>query len=335
MVPGLSNGMRSRAFFVETVRLLGNLALPAGNRGRLPILIFHSVCETPDSWERGSILKEDFDTLMEFLAESFSVLSLTEGVQRLEAGGLPARSVAITFDDGYLDNVELALPILLRYGLTATFFVATGTLDGGMMWNDQVREAIRRCPNADLDLNDLGLGVLDLACERTRIAAFQDCIAKLKYLPVDSRDELVARLVAKADVVLNERVMMNRGDIDRLSRAGMSIGAHTVSHPILACVDDRLAEEEILEGKQELTRLLGEEVTLFAYPNGVPGKDYLRQHVEMLQRLGFYAAVTTSQGAANCSSDRYQLPRFTPWDTNPIPFGMRLIMNGRKKPHTV
>jgi peptidoglycan/xylan/chitin deacetylase (PgdA/CDA1 family) len=64
----------------------------------------------------------------------------------------------ITFDDGYADNVEVALPILLRYEIAADFFVSTGFLDGGRMWNDTVIEAFRATPLDRVDLGDFGLG---------------------------------------------------------------------------------------------------------------------------------------------------------------------------------
>src|ERR1044071_7430526 len=71
---------------------------------------------------------------------------------------LPKRALSITFDDGYADNYNVAAPILLRLGLAATFFVATGFLDGGCMFNDVVIEALRCAGGAELDLDDLGLG---------------------------------------------------------------------------------------------------------------------------------------------------------------------------------
>ena len=77
---------------------------------------------------------------------------LIEGVRGLATGSLPDRAVTVTFDDGYADNAEVALPILQRHGVPATFFVATGYLNGGRMWNDSIIEAIRRAPATELDL---------------------------------------------------------------------------------------------------------------------------------------------------------------------------------------
>jgi peptidoglycan/xylan/chitin deacetylase (PgdA/CDA1 family) len=111
--------------------------------------------------------------------------------------------------------------------------------------------------------------------------------------------------------------------------AGMSIGAHTVTHPILANLDDNTARGEILESKVYLERLLREPVNLFAYPNGKPTRDYTATHVDMIQNLGFEAAVSTAAGVAHLGCDLFQIPRFTPWDRTQLRFGLRLARNAR------
>ena len=121
--------------------------------------------------------------------------------------------------------------------------------------------------------------------------------------------------------------MMSSGQVVALRRAGMQIGAHTVSHPILARLDDQAAHDEIALGKQALEALLDERVGLFAYPNGKPGEDYNGSNVQIVRGLGFDAAVTTARGAADQTTDRFQVPRFTPWDRSRARFGARLAAN--------
>ena len=114
-----------------------------------------------------------------------------------------------------------------------------------------------------------------------------------------------------------------------MHQAGMQIGAHTKSHPILARLNDEQAREEIHGSKRFLEHLLGERVGLFAYPNGKPAEDYTPQSVEVVRSLGFDAAVNTQWGASGAEDDLYQIRRFTPWDKGKLRFGVRMLTNLR------
>ena len=137
---------------------VGNLISPAGERGKLSVLIYHRVLAAPDSILYGEIDAMRFEVCMELVAAEFNVLPLGEACSRLVRGALPARAVCITFDDGYSDNEQIALPILKRLGLPATFFVATGFSNGGIMFNDGVIEAVRHSAEGTYDLTALGFG---------------------------------------------------------------------------------------------------------------------------------------------------------------------------------
>jgi peptidoglycan/xylan/chitin deacetylase (PgdA/CDA1 family) len=121
--------------------------------------------------------------------------------------------------------------------------------------------------------------------------------------------------------------MMTAEQVRHLHASGMEVGAHTVSHPILASLDSQRAGREIWECKNQLEAITGARVSLFAYPNGKPGRDYRAEHVDMVRRMGFEAAVSTAWGVAHAASDPFQLPRFTPWDRTPGRFLLRLMQN--------
>ncbi|MCU0943281.1 MAG: polysaccharide deacetylase family protein, partial [Hydrogenophaga sp.] len=114
---------------------------PGGASARLSVLIFHRVLAQPDPLFPGVPDVRRFDEVCRWLARWFRVMPLDEAVRALKRGNLPARAAAITFDDGYADNHDQALPVLRAHGLPATFFVATGFLDGGRMWNDTLIES--------------------------------------------------------------------------------------------------------------------------------------------------------------------------------------------------
>ncbi len=311
------------------LRPLGNMLSPSGPRTRLTILIYHRVLAQPDPLCPGEVDAATFRWQMKLLASHCHPLPLSEAAARLATGSLPPRAVCVTFDDGYANNAQIALPILRETGVPATCFVASGYLNGGRMWNDTIIETLRRLPSGRLDASELGLGCFELQGPETRVAAIAQLIRALKYRPGSERESLAAALAGRADASLPDDLMMTDEQVRAVHGAGMEIGGHTVKHPILARVDDATARSEITEGKAYLEALIGDRLRVFAYPNGRPGQDYLPQHVAMVREAGFEAAVSTTMGTAACQSDRWQLPRFTPWDRSPLRFLGRLWWNCR------
>ena len=313
---------------------LAGLASPSGARARLSILIYHRVLPTDDAFNTWDVTASEFELQMRALAEQFSPLPLSEAVERLAARSLPARAVCVTFDDGYADNAEVALPILRKHRVPATFFIATGYLDGGRMFNDTVTESIRAISKPTLDLASLGLGRLVLDTVEAKRAAIARILPVLKYLPAPEREAQAARLGELAGISPSSDLMMREAQVRELHAAGMEIGAHTVTHPILLNTAPEAARREIVESGRRLSEILREPVSLFAYPNGKPGVDYGPEHVQMVREAGFAAAVSTGWGVATERSDRFQLSRFTPWDRTPGRFALRLIRNMRNADST-
>jgi len=314
--------------------MLASLAT-SGRRARLSILIYHRVLEVPDSLTGDQCDKDFFELQIRTLSRYFNVLPMPEAIQRLKEKNLPRKAACITFDDGYADNVENALPILQKFGIPATFFVAAGFIDNGVMWNDKIIELIRHAPGDRLDLNAVGLGKYEIESPKQRRQALLTLINKIKYLPLDERHTLIERLYQLIPVTLPDNIMMTTDQLRQLHHAGMEIGGHTLNHPILARIDYKTAHDEIANGKSKLENIIQAPVRFFAYPNGKPGQDYLPEHVTLLKKIGFEAAFVTATGAANYESDIYQLPRFTPWDTDRTRFILRMTHNMFKTTATV
>lgn len=313
---------------------LFSLLSPSGARGRLSVLIFHRVLPQPDPLFPDEVDAARFDELLGWIKSWFNVLPLDTAIRQLHEGSLPSRAAALSFDDGYADNHDVALPLLRKHGLPCSFFVATGFLDGGRMWNDTLIESVRLSALPTLDLRGLSdaqgddLGQHALGDTAGRRAALGRLIERVKYLPPESRLACVDAIAVRAEVSPPNDLMMSSDQVRGLHRAGMQIGAHTVSHPILASIDTQQAGDEIGRSRDVLQALLGEKVGLFAYPNGKPGTDYLPDvHPAIVRELGFDAAVSTRWAAATRSDDVFQIPRFTPWDRGRIKFGMRLMNN--------
>lgn len=310
-----------------TVRWLLNIMAPSGERSRLTVFMYHRVPMEPDALFPTQTCAAQFEQQMQWVKTWFNVLPLSEAVERLKSGSLPARPAAITFDDGYADNYTVALPILKRLGISATVFVATSFLDGGEMWNDTVIDAVRNAREPILQLPRLEEPALPVHSTMEKRAAITRLLGKLKYLGHEERVDMANYVKTCSGTSSRGDLMLTSNQLRELHRSGITIGAHTVSHPILARVDDNRAEQEIADSRDRLFALIGERPTLFAYPNGKPNQDYLGRHVAMAKRCGFVAAVSTSPGAASKGDDMFQLPRFTPWDRSALRWAWRLTRN--------
>lgn len=300
---------------------------PGGANARLNTFIFHRVLPEPDPIFPDETDAKRFDEILGWITQWFNVIPLEEAVSRLRSNSLPPRAAAITFDDGYEDNFSIAMPLLKKHGISATFFIATGFLNGGRMWNDSVIEAIRRTAKPSLDLTSIGLDKTPVASLQEKRAAIATIIGALKYDQFDTRRTKTESIGQLAGIKLPTDLMMTTDQVQQMHTQGMQIGAHTVNHPILAKIDLKTAENEILESKLFLEDLLKEPIKLFAYPNGRPGQDYLAEHAALTHKLGFTAAVSTSWGIANAETDPFNLPRFTPWDKGQFSFSTRVLRN--------
>lgn len=312
-------------FAARAVPLLFN----AHRKQRLSILIYHRVLPVRDAMRPGEPTVDEFDAQMRILRQHFHPLPLVEAVERLQAGTLPDGAVCVTFDDGYADNDTHARPVLGKYRIPATVFVSTGFLNGGRMWNDTVIEVIRGCKDSALDLRELELGCYPLATIEQRREAADSILLRIKHLDPGARIALVND-IAKRGPALPDDLMLTDAQVRSLARNGVSIGAHTVNHPILSSIPVGLARAEIQDSKRYLEGVIQESIDVFAYPNGRPELDYGIEHRNLVSEIGFKAAVSTHWGVGTSQSDRYQLPRFTPWDRHPLKFGLRLLGNFRR-----
>ena len=307
--------------------MIWRAAMALASRGRLPILIFHRVLPKPDPLLPGEPSAEEFDALAGHIASRFRVLPLAQAARDLYAGTLPPRALAITFDDGYANNLAVAAPILKRHGLPATVFVATGYLDGRCMFNDAIIEAFRGTVNSELDLTPLRLGRHAVRNDGERRAAIDAVLRELKPLAAEARDRVAQDVLQRAGVPGPKDLMLTRASVRALTPFGIEVGAHTVNHPILASTPRAMAWHEIRESKRELEEITGAPVRVFAYPNGRPQLDYASEHVRMVREAGFGFAVSTAPGVANRSADPLQLPRFTPWTRHPLKFDLMMLRN--------
>lgn len=301
-----------------------DLVLPSGPRARLAVLFFHRVLAQPDPLFPEILCAADFRRLMAACARGFHVLPLPRALELRKAGALPAGALAITFDDGYRDNLDVALPILRELDLHATFFISSDFCDGPPMWNDRVIEALRTTSRPTLLLEQHAPDTFKLDTAATRRRAIDTLLAAIKHLPPDSREAAVTDIERACATPTPPAMMMHRAELIELHRAGMGIGAHTLTHPILASLDDETAAREIAGSRRVLEDWLQTPVDLFAYPNGKPGADFLARDISIAREAGFKAAFTTVARAAASDDDDLQLPRFSPWRKNTLAYALTI-----------
>ncbi len=262
---------------------------------------------------------------MALLAKVFNVLPLDEAAARLLDGTLPPRAAAITFDDGYRDNLEVAAPILRKHGLPATFFIASGFLNGGRMFNDTVTETVRRLPSGPIDLSWVGLGMKNISDMPSRVALISEFNNAVKYLGFDARQEACERLGHQVAGGLPTDLMMTDDEVRVLARGPMTIGGHTVTHPILSRLSSEDAFDQISRNRSDLTGILGHAPTLFAFPNGKPGRDYTDEHAAIARQVGYSAAFAVGGQIAWSNADRFQIPRISSQASSPARLAGRML----------
>jgi peptidoglycan/xylan/chitin deacetylase (PgdA/CDA1 family) len=270
------------------------------------VLLYHRIADARDPAFYGfadnvSATRAGFARQLDYLARSHNVIDLASFEAWLvEKQPLPKNSVLITFDDGYADNVEHALPELAARGMPAVLFLATGFVgDKRSFFWDAVAEAFATAPRTAADLPLLGTRLLSTALERMQAA--REWIAAAKRLPSSELRSALGRLASALDRHLDPRPPRKThatwSEIGQLAEGGFTICPHTVHHPILSRIAITAAEQEILASRQEIEERLGYRSRTFAYPNGLE-PDFGVEHEELLRKHGFVAAFRSNGG--NC-----------------------------------
>ena len=258
----------------------------------------------------------EFAWQVEYLCRHFEPVSCRQIADALDGTlTLPRNAVAITFDDGYADFMDYALPILQRAGAPATVFVATDYVDSREpYWFDLVSSVIRLAPAGGLDLPPVAAGLPASADEGARARASYQVLAHLKNCPDEERlvflRNLVARygeLVAAAAEGLGRALTWDQ--MRELHATGIEVGAHTASHPCLASLAEARLHPELELPKRRIERELGAECPSIAYPFG-GRRAYSPAVLRAVAQAGYRVGVTYQPGVNELSqSSRFTLLR--------------------------
>lgn len=272
-------------------------------RGAGVVLMFHHVRPfRGDAFAPNRLLEitpEFLDLVLSMLRESgFDIIPIDAMPDRLRHP-VDRPFAVLTFDDGYRDNAEYALPVLRRHEAPATFFITTGYAEGeARLWWLELEEAVRKLQRIELRIGD---EVLRHAARdaQEKQAAFETIYWKLRGGDEETLLAQIATLARMADIdsrALTRDLCMSWPEIAAVAADPLiSIGAHTKTHPMLAKHGDERARTEIAGSKAGIEARLGSEVRHFAYPVGDPGSAGPRDFA-LAREAGFETAVTTRPG---------------------------------------
>jgi peptidoglycan/xylan/chitin deacetylase (PgdA/CDA1 family) len=294
--------------------LRGELGLPV-----LTVLAFHRVTRPEDvgDLDAGVVesTPEDFAQQIDVIRNQCSVVSMADVRNHRRGRPLPKNPVLITFDDGYVDNLEIALPILERAGIPATFFIPTAFPEAGrLFWWDKIALYLQRCRReralvtyptrlALEPLRDPGRAHRRLcwAVKRTRALSLErlwEGLEEATYVHLDPSEE---RAIA-------ERTIMSWPDIRRMRDAGMDVQSHSHEHRVLDTLTLEEATADLRLSREILSEALGEPVYALAYPVGHDLEGPFRR---IAHDAGFELAFTNATGLCVPRSDPWNLPRLS------------------------
>lgn len=321
---------------------------------RALILIYHRVTEmASDPWML-SVSPHNFAEQLEVIRKHELPISLRGLNAALGERRLRRRSVAVTFDDGYADNLHEAKPLLERYGVPATVFVATGVLDSrrGFWWDALERILLRPGTLPETLCLETGEGTYRRELKEaayysaedyqshlnwsawgtddptSRHALYRFLHGKLKALSPDERERAMDALFewsgAEAYAEPRHRTLL-REEVAALGNGGLiEVGAHTVTHSVLSALPHASQRAEIARSKTDLEEILHHPVDSFAYPFG-SAETYTAETVALVRQAGFTSACSTTHGVVRRTSCRTQLPRMYVHDWGGEEFEKRLF----------
>lgn len=297
------------------------------------ILMYHRVTDIEsDPWEL-CVSPSHFAEHLQVLQKLGSVVRLQQLNQTLKNGKRPHRQIVITFDDGYVDNLHNAKPLLEQYEIPATIFITTGYMQQKReFWWDEL-ERILLQPKTLPEILSLNINGTN---HEWKLSSKSDnhfnfprqlyySLYQLLYpLSNKERSHLLDQLLSWANLKPELRPthrMMTLEEISSLQQSSIiEVGGHTVTHPFLSTISPEQQQKEIQQNKAELEEIFGHSIKSFAYPHG----NYNLHTSDLVRQAGFTCACTTNANIVGKKSDRFQLPRFAVENCNGEQFAKQL-----------
>jgi len=286
------------------------------------ILLYHRIVDDSSEYlNKGPVVHhqiKDFKKEITYFKRNFQILSMDEVVNHIKLDkGFKRPSIAITFDDGYLDNYTLAYPVLKKHRVPATIYLTTGlvgTPDG--IWTEQIGLAFLETKKDYFNLSALlGDKTIPIKTKEEKEQANSEVSETLKLRPDDERRELIHKLFEELEVSeksgrhFGERMMLNWEEVQEMRKDGITIGSHSHTHPILSQMSSEKAKDEILNSKKVVEKNVDIKVRHFSFPNGRE-EDFSEELRDYCREVGFESICSVVYGPYDASKkDPFALKR--------------------------
>lgn len=273
------------------------------------IFNFHDIVSDARANGIDQVSEATFRQQLNWINEHFLITRIDGLLDTYKSRNHSKPMAAITFDDGYRSHFTIVKPILDELGIKATFYVSSNHLTKDFYWHDLIATFCNHAPEQKKkELNDLICSISKNSCE--------SIIEKVKYLKLTERAYVLSSIERFTKPLIAKRLLMNVDEIRILSEEGHLIGGHTLNHPILSLETDETCEKEIRDDLNNLEVILSKKIETFAYPNGIPGQDYNKNHEIILSKSGIRFAVNTNKSILTNSLDNYSVPRISLFGSN-------------------
>ncbi len=299
----------------KSLRIVNKLLNP-----NLVILRYHSIKESPELFNNsiGSEIIHSadlFDIQMCQISKYYNPVSLDDVFSILDKGEtIPEKSVAITFDDGYLDNYEIALPILDKYNVPATFYITSGAIETDyVFWYIRLRYAFWQSKETEwVDPKTKTKYNIQNPAQRNDaiVKACENC-TNLVGENQDNAVREIERILRVEPITAKDCAMMSWEQIRKLQKSGHIIGSHTVCHPNTAYASDEDLAWELTESKKIIETKTKTIVNHFSYPNPAGVPHWSLDTIKSVRRANYKTAVTSSPGPVNNQSNLFSIPRMS------------------------
>lgn len=291
-------------------------AADIASNGACMVLLYHRVSDYVTDPQLLCVTPENFDKQIKYLVEKYNVLSVEEFYSIISKNEkFPEKSVLITFDDGYADNLTFALPILEKYSAQALFYICPGNFETDTeFWWDEVERHIllsSEFPEA-FNLEIAGRKVTSSKDKNERLKLYNELLPVLRSMEFRMRDEVIASIAAMTGNSLPRKShrSMTWAELKAMVKSPSAvIGAHTIHHPSLAVCTPENQKHEISFSKMIIEEKLNLSVEHFSYPFGTRS-DFNETTQKIVKECGFKMAAANFPYIANRKSDKYAFPRF-------------------------